>query len=108
MGVKYSQLPNASAVAADDQIAMLDVSANLLTKIPVSHASSSTAFGVGNATNYGHIKLSDTYDTVVGGASEGIGASQSALKAVYDLATAAPDVPLSVVNGEICVTYTTT
>jgi len=107
MGVKYSQLPNATAVAADDQIAMLDVSANLLTKIPVAHASGTTAFGTGNSESFGHVKVSDTYDTVIGGASAGIAASQAALKAVYDVARVAPDAPLHVVDGKICVTYET-
>jgi len=52
--------------------------------------------------------LSDVYSSTVGGAAEGIGASQAALKAVYDLASQpSTDVPLSVVNGQICVTYTT-
>ena len=107
MGVKYSELPNASAVAANDQIAMLDVSANLLTKIPIAHAGATTAFGVGNSTNYGHTKVSDTYDTVVGSAADGLAASQAALKAVYDIAKVAPDAPLQVVDGKICVRYET-
>lgn len=105
MGVKYSQLPDAASVAANDQIAMLDVSGNILTKIPVNHAYGTTAFGLGDSTHYGHTKLSDTYDVVVGNASSGIGASQAALKAVYDYAKAAPDAPLTVVNGELCITY---
>lgn len=108
MGVKFSQLPSASSVAADDQIAMLDVSGNILTKIPISHASTSTAFGQATASNFGHVKLSDVYSSVVGSAADGIGASQSALKAVYDLASQpTTDVPLSVSDGKICVTYTT-
>ena len=107
MGVKYSQLPDASTIAADDKIAMLDVSGNILTKINVDHAFASTACGIGNTTKFGHVKLSDTYDQIVGNASSGIGASQAALKAVYDYAKEAPDAPLSVVDGKLCITYTT-
>lgn len=108
MGVKYSQLPVATDVAANDQIAMLDVSGEVLTRIPVAHASTADAFGKGNSTQFGHVKVSDVYSSTVGGAADGVAASQSALKAVYDLASQpSTDVPLSVVDGKICVTYTT-
>lgn len=52
---------------------------------PKSHASTGTGYGAGNASNYGHVKLSDTYSSNVGGASSSIGASQSALYNVYSL-----------------------
>lgn len=110
MGVKFSQLPDLTgSVASDDKIALLDVSNNVLTKVPISHASSDTAFGAGDETHFGHVKLSDTYDRIVGAAADSVAASQAALKIVYDLASQpSTDVPLSVVNGEICVTYETT
>ena len=50
---------------------------------PTSHASTATTYGVGNASNYGHVKLSDTYDSNVGAAANAIGASQTALHTVY-------------------------
>lgn len=105
MGVKFSQLPNATDVAANDQIAMLDVSGSILTKIPVAHATTATSFGLGTTANYGHVKVSNVYDTVVPG--EGIVPTQAALKAVYDQALIGPDIPLSVVDGKLCVTYQT-
>ena len=51
------------------------------TKAPNNHASSATTYGLGNASNYGHLKLSDTYDSEVEG--DGIAASQKALYCVY-------------------------
>lgn len=33
------------------------------TKAPINHASSDTTYGVGNYSNYGHVKLTDTPDT---------------------------------------------
>ena len=53
------------------------------TCAPKNHASSQTTYGQGNATNYGHVKVSDTYATQVGGASDGVAASQKALYDVY-------------------------
>lgn len=46
-----------------------------------AHASTGTSYGKGDASNYGHVKLSDTYATAVSGgnAAGGIGASQNAL-----------------------------
>ena len=52
-------------------------------KAPNNHASSSTTYGVGNASSYGHLKISDTYSTSVGGVAEGVAASQKALYDAY-------------------------
>jgi hypothetical protein len=55
-------------------------------KAPNSHASSATTYGIGTATNYGHIKLSDTYASKVdsAAAANGVGASQNALYNAYN------------------------
>ncbi|OYO67797.1 hypothetical protein CG709_17120, partial [Lachnotalea glycerini] len=50
-------------------------------KAPNNHASTATTYGVGNASSYGHVKLSDNYVSSDGAASAGVGASS---KAVYD------------------------
>lgn len=52
-------------------------------KAPTSHASTGTTYGIGNASNYGHVKLSDVYTSLVGAAANAIGASQSALYNAY-------------------------
>lgn len=52
------------------------------TRAPTSHASTATTYGVGNATNFGHVKVSDVYDTLQSG--EGIAASQKALHCIYE------------------------
>lgn len=49
---------------------------------PKSHASSANTYGVGNADCYGHLKLSDTYDSVLE-ACQGVAASQFALATAY-------------------------
>ena len=43
-------------------------------RTPVSHASTATTYGIGNASNYGHVKLSDTYASAVsnGAAANGL------------------------------------
>lgn len=51
-------------------------------KAPNMHASSTTTYGVGNASCYGHVKLSDTFDQVLA-SCEGVAASQYALATVF-------------------------
>ena len=88
MGVKFSQLPVAAEVVADDYFAVLDTSDSILKRTTANHAVGTTAFGMGNTTNFGHVKLSDAFATTVGGAADGVGASQSALNAAYEDAMA--------------------
>lgn len=54
-------------------------------KSPTNHASTATTYGQGNASNYGHVKVSDTYSSEVSGgnAAGGMSASQNALYNVY-------------------------
>lgn len=66
-----------SSVGASSQ-AVYDAYRN---RAPVNHASSDTTYGRGNASQYGHVKLSDSYASNAGAASAGMGASG---KAVYD------------------------
>ena len=54
-------------------------------KAPTSHASTETTYGVGSSTNYGHLKISDTYTSVLTACS-GVAASQLAVACVYGVA----------------------
>lgn len=47
---------NASAIAAEEKRA----TASEAKKAPIDHASDKTVYGVGNAVNYGHVKIADT------------------------------------------------
>lgn len=80
-GVDYS-IKDATARTNNDAnyLNILDLRSS---KAPISHSSSDTRYGIGNDDNFGHVKLSDTVDTLVGYAGNGIGASQSALHNVY-------------------------
>ena len=51
---------------------------------PKNHASSATTYGVGTASNYGHLKISDTYTSVISSGT-GVAASQKAVANVYSL-----------------------
>lgn len=51
------------------------------SKSPTNHASSTTNYGKGNASNYGHVKLSDSINSTYG-ANDGVSATP---KAVHDL-----------------------
>ena len=55
---------------------------------PTSHTSTATTYGVGNATQYGHLKLSDATDSA-SGVSGGVAATPAAVKAAKNAADAA-------------------
>ena len=55
---------------------------------PTSHASTNTTHGVGNATQYGHLKLSDAVNSS-SGETGGVAATPAAVKATKDAADAA-------------------
>ena len=60
----------------------------LNAKAPTSHASTATTYGKGTASNYGHVRLSDSTSST-SAASAGIAATPKAVKAAYDLANTA-------------------
>lgn len=52
-------------------------------KAPKNHATNSTTYGGGTASNYGHVKLSDSYTSSGGAASNSVGASSKAVADAY-------------------------
>lgn len=56
------------------------------SRTPKSHAVTTTTYGIGTASNYGHVKLSDTYNSTVtnGAAANGMAASQKAVADFYN------------------------
>lgn len=78
-----------------------DTATALGGKAPTSHASSATSYGVGSADNYGHLKISDTYTSVLAACS-GVAASQKALACVYAVACAAAAGNVSLGNTAGC------
>lgn len=62
-----------------------DINSTMGGKAPTNHASSDCTYGVGNSTCYGHVKVSDTYTSLVGCACDGIAASQKAVNDLYQL-----------------------
>lgn len=53
------------------------------SRTPTSHASTGTGYGAGNASNYGHVKVSDNYTSSAGNASQSVAASSKAVNDVY-------------------------
>ena len=53
-------------------------------KAPIDHASAATTYGVGNGSNYGHVKLSSSTSST-SGTDSGIAATPSAVRAVKNL-----------------------
>ena len=60
-----------------------DLTLGMAGKAPTSHASTGTGYGVGGASNYGHVKVSDNYASSAGAASAGVAASSLAVYNVY-------------------------
>lgn len=58
---------------------------NLNDKAPTQHASAGTTYGIGNAGNFGHVKLSDSYTASQGAAANGVGASSKAVCELYNI-----------------------
>ena len=79
MGVKFSQLPSAMVIAANDQIAVLDVSDNILKKTSISHSAEGTEYGAGDREKYGHVKLIDNLNAVVYLDGEALSAHQGSV-----------------------------
>ena len=57
-------------------------------KAPLNHASTGTTYGVGDATNYGHLKLSDSVNSS-NSTGNGCAATPKATKTAYDKAVEA-------------------
>lgn len=73
---------NASAITAEvarakaaEQAEEQRATAAEATKAPVNHASEETVYGVGNAVNYGHLKLADDDTPMTSGANDGVAAT---------------------------------
>ena len=60
-----------------------NIQAQLDSKAPTAHASTDKKYGIGTSQEYGHVALSDNYIDAVGGAADGIAASQAALRGAY-------------------------
>ncbi|MBA4688709.1 MAG: hypothetical protein H2184_16330 [Candidatus Galacturonibacter soehngenii] len=74
------------SVSTNDSTTALSAKAGKVindSKAPTNHASTATTYGIGSDKNFGHIKLSDTYASHVGGVASAIGASQAALYNAY-------------------------
>ena len=77
---------NGERQAADMQLsARIDSIGN---KAPLNHASTGTTYGVGDATNYGHLKLSDSVSSS-NSTGNGCAATPKATKTAYDKAVEA-------------------
>lgn len=79
----------AAQSTADDALAAAEAAADAAAdKAPKAHASTTTAYGVGDGSKYGHVRLSDSHAST-SGVSGGIAATPAAVKSAYDLASQA-------------------
>lgn len=61
------------------------------SRAPVDHKSTATTYGVGDSTNYGHVKLSDSTSDTAAAASGGTAATPKAVKDALDAAKSYTD-----------------
>ena len=61
-----------------------NINNEVITKAPIDHASGNKSYGAGSDARYGHVKLSDSYTSSDGVASEGIAASSKAVADLYN------------------------
>ena len=71
------------------------------SRTPTGHASPNNSYGVGSASNYGHVKLSDAVNSN-SDATSGVSATPKAVKEAYDLASSKSN-PLSRQSGNTTV-----
>lgn len=71
-------------------------------KAPNDHAIAVTTYGIGTGSLYGHVKLSDIYDTKVanGAAANALAASQNALFNAYNTLKGVNDSQTTAINGK--------
>lgn len=86
--------------AREDHIHPTDTS-----RAPNNHATTATTYGVGNASNYGHVKLSDSTSST-SSTSDGIAATPAAVKAAYDKANNAVPKTVSSNPGTSTISHT--
>lgn len=63
-----------------------DLGQNLAGKARIKHDSKDNTYGLGNSTNYGHLKLSDSKDDDKSGVDQGVAATPKAVNSVYTYA----------------------
>ena len=59
------------------------INTNQKNTAPKNHASTANTYGLGSASSYGHVKLSDSYTASGGAAANGVCASSKAVNEVY-------------------------
>jgi len=106
----YSTVINGSTITENGNVAIGDSSTNYTLTIngqavtggsvPTNHASTATTYGVGTASNYGHLKLSASVSST-SGTTGGIAATPSAVKSAYDLADSAYALASTVSSGSV-------
>ena len=87
INVASSKAVNNLKGVVDGLIAQIgDASTGLKSKAPINHASTDKTYGSADASHYGHVKLTDVYNTIASGggaAANGLAPSQKALVDAY-------------------------
>ena len=88
-----------SAPAVKTAVNNLQQAINSKSTVPTNHASSDITYGIGTSSNYGHVKVDNTYDKESPEAADGVAASAYALQSAYNELKQRP-VGVQSVNGK--------
>lgn len=88
-----------SAPAVKTAVNNLQQAINSKSTVPTNHASSDITYGIGTSSNYGHVKVDNTYDKETPEAADGVAASAYALQSAYNELKQRP-VGVQSVNGK--------
>lgn len=88
-----------SAPAVKTAVNNLQQAINSKSTVPTNHASSDITYGIGTSSNYGHVKVDNTYDKESPEAADGVAASAYALQSAYNELKQRP-IGVQSVNGK--------
>ena len=99
----FQLVPSSRTINSKNLTSDITLDASDVGAAPTSHASSSTDYGVGNNSNYGHLKLTDTISA--NSTNAGYAATPAAVKTAYDLANNAVPKRVSSNPGTSVITH---
>lgn len=99
--IRFDSINDLSALKTKSKGSFLEAINEIVDgKVPTNHASSTSTYGIGNSSNFGHLKLSDSTSST-SSTSSGIAATPKAVKTAYDKAVSA----YNLANGKLDKTF---
>lgn len=89
--IRFDSINDLSALKTNSKGSFLEAINEIVDgKVPINHASNTSTYGIGNSSNFGHLKLSDSVGAELP-AGRGYAATPKAVKTAYNKAVEAYD-----------------